>query len=60
MEQSLALATYLVPLIGYDRAAEIAEEAYRTGKTIREVALKSKLLTEQEVEKALAKNRDGE
>ena len=60
VEQSLALATYLVPMIGYDRAAQIAEEAYRTGKTIREVALKSKLLTVQEVEKALAKNRDGE
>jgi fumarate hydratase class II len=59
VEQSLALATYLVPMIGYDRAAQIAEEAYRTGNTIREVALKSTLLTVQEVEEALAKNHDG-
>ena len=29
IERSLALATYLVPLIGYDRASEIAKEAYR-------------------------------
>jgi fumarate hydratase class II len=55
VEQSLALATYLVPLIGYDQAARLAEEAFRTGKTIREVALKSKLLTPQEVEEALAR-----
>ena len=55
VEQSLALATYLVPLIGYDRAADIAKEAYRTGKTIREVALSSKLLTGKEIEEALSK-----
>ena len=37
-EKSLALVTALVPVIGYDRAAEIAKEAFRTGKTIRETA----------------------
>lgn len=58
VEQSLALATYLAPLVGYDRAARMAEEAYRTGKTIREIALESKLLTVEEVEKALAKTHD--
>ena len=52
IEQSLALATYLVPLIGYDRAAEIAKEAYRTGKTVREVALSKKELPAEEIEKA--------
>lgn len=38
VEQSLAMATALVPEIGYDKAAELAKEAYRTGRTIREVA----------------------
>lgn len=39
LEQSLALVTVLVPEIGYDLAADIAKEAYSTGKTIRQVAL---------------------
>jgi fumarate hydratase class II len=55
IEQSLALATYLVPLIGYDRAAEIAKEAHRTGKTVREVALSKKALPAEEIEKALSR-----
>jgi fumarate hydratase class II len=38
VEQSLALATALVPAIGYDRAAEIAKEAERTGESVRAVA----------------------
>ncbi len=43
VEQSLAMCTSLVPLIGYDRAAELAKEAHRTGRTIRELALERKL-----------------
>ncbi len=38
VERSLALATALAPAIGYDAAAEIAKEAHRTGRTVREVA----------------------
>ena len=38
IEQSLAMCTSLAPLIGYDRAAEIAREAYETGRTVRQVA----------------------
>ena len=53
IEQSLALATYLVPVIGYDRAAEIAREAHRTGKTVREVALKQEDLSREAIENAL-------
>lgn len=37
--KSLALATNLVPVLGYDRAAEIAGEAYASGRTIEEAAL---------------------
>ena len=39
IEQSLAMATFLVPAIGYDRAAVIAKEAYESGRNIREVAI---------------------
>ena len=46
IEQSLAMCTGLAPEIGYDAAAKIAKEAYRTGKTVREVASAQKVLPE--------------
>ena len=46
IEQSLALATGLVPHIGYDRAADIAKKAHETGKTIWEIARKEDVLPE--------------
>ena len=45
VERNLALATALVPVIGYERAAEIAKEAERTGKTVREVATERNVLS---------------
>jgi fumarate hydratase class II len=53
IEKSLALVTGLVPKIGYDRAAAVAKQAYETGKTIREVVLAEKILSEAEVDKYL-------
>ncbi|MBI5589498.1 MAG: class II fumarate hydratase [Deltaproteobacteria bacterium] len=38
VDKSLYMATILAPIIGYDKAAEIAKKAYETGKSIREVA----------------------
>jgi fumarate hydratase class II len=38
IERSLAMATPLALEIGYERAAALAKEAYRSGRTIREVA----------------------
>jgi fumarate hydratase class II len=38
VEQGLMLATALAPVIGYDEAAKLAKEAFRTGRTIRELA----------------------
>ncbi len=38
VEQSLAMCTALAPVIGYEKAAMIAKEAYRSGRTVREVA----------------------
>jgi fumarate hydratase class II len=48
VEKSLALATGLVPKIGYDRAAAVSKKAYESGQTIREVLLKDKILGEKE------------
>jgi len=53
LEQSLALATAFVPAIGYDRAAALAKEAYETGKTVRETALKCQVLPVKEVNRIL-------
>jgi fumarate hydratase class II len=39
VEQGLMLATALAPVIGYDDAASLAKEAFKSGKTIRELAL---------------------
>jgi fumarate hydratase class II len=38
VERGLMLATALAPEIGYDAAAALAKEAFRTGRTIRELA----------------------
>ena len=39
LERSLALVTALVPEIGYDRSAELAKQAHKTGRTLRDLAL---------------------
>ena len=38
VEQGLMLATALAPEIGYDAAAVLAKEAFKTGRTIRDLA----------------------
>ena len=53
IEGSLAMCTSLAPLIGYDKAAAIAKEAFRTGKTVRQVAKEQGALTDAELDKAL-------
>jgi fumarate hydratase class II len=39
LDRSLMIVTRLSPVIGYDKAAEIAKRAYHEGKTIREVII---------------------
>ena len=53
IEQSLAMCTSLAPIIGYDNAAAIAKEAYASGSTVREIALKKKVLSEEELDRVL-------
>lgn len=47
-EMSFALATALAPKIGYERAAEVAKKAHASGKSVREVALEMRVITEAE------------
>jgi fumarate hydratase class II len=53
VEESLAMCTALAPVIGYDRAAEIAKAAYASGRTVRAVALEMKILPEDELARLL-------
>jgi len=53
VERSLAMVTSLAPKIGYDRAAEIAKESFRTGRTVRELARERQVLPDEELERAL-------
>jgi fumarate hydratase, class II len=57
VEQSLMLATALVPRIGYDAAAELAKEAHRSGRTLREVARERAGLEERELDALLDPKR---
>lgn len=50
IEQSLALATYLVPALGYDAAAAIAREAHTTGQTIRKILMTKGIMAEDMVD----------
>jgi fumarate hydratase class II len=53
IEKSLAMCTALAPEIGYDAAAKIAKLAYRTGRTVREVAIREKVLPEERLQELL-------
>ena len=53
VEESLAMVTALVPAIGYDAAAEIAKEAWRTGKRVREICRERAILPPDELARLL-------
>jgi fumarate hydratase class II len=53
IEGSLAMCTSLAPIIGYDRAAAIAKEAFATGKTVRQIAREQKVLSDDELTRVL-------
>jgi fumarate hydratase class II len=53
VEFSMAMVTSLAPIIGYDRAAEIAKESAKTGKTVRTICMERHILPEAELALAL-------
>ena len=53
VEQSLAMVTSLNPHIGYERAAALAKEAFKTGKTIRQLVQEQKILPDDVLNEAL-------
>ncbi len=53
VEHSLSMVTSLAPIIGYDRAAQIAKESAASGKTIRELCTEQEILPAEELERVL-------
>jgi len=53
VEKDLASVTALVPAIGYDRSAELAKQALREDRPLREVVKAAGVLPDPEVDRAL-------
>ena len=53
METTVGIVTALNPIVGYDKATELANEAYKSGKGILEVVREKNVLTEQQIKDLL-------
>jgi aspartate ammonia-lyase len=53
METTVGIVTALNPVIGYDKATELANEAYKSGKGILEIIREKKILTEDQIKDLL-------
>jgi len=56
IEKSLAMVTGLVPHIGYEKAAAIAKKAFASGRTVRDIAMTEKVLSEDLLNQILDPN----
>ena len=54
LDKSVGIVTALLPHIGYEKSAELAREAYTTGKPIRQIILDRGILSEKELEHILS------
>jgi aspartate ammonia-lyase len=53
LEETVGIVTALNPVIGYEKATELAAEAYRTGKGLLEIIREKKILTEEQIKDLL-------
>ena len=53
LDNSLMLVTALNPVIGYDKAADIAKKAYTEGTTLKQAALALGYLDEAQFDEAV-------
>jgi len=53
METTVGIVTALNPVLGYDKATELAGEAYKSGKGILEIIREKKLLSEAQIKELL-------
>lgn len=57
VEKSLMMCTSLAPEIGYDKAAEVAKNAFKSGQTVREYVIEHKLIDEEILDRLLDASR---
>jgi aspartate ammonia-lyase len=53
MERTVGIVTALNPVLGYEKATELANEAYKSGKGILEIIRERKILTEAQIAELL-------
>jgi aspartate ammonia-lyase len=53
METTVGIVTALNPVLGYEKATELANEAYKSGKGILEIIREKHILTEQQIQELL-------
>jgi aspartate ammonia-lyase len=53
MEETVGIVTALNPVIGYEKATELAAEAYSSGKGLLEIIREKKILTEEQIKDLL-------
>lgn len=53
VENSVGIITAICPHVGYERAAVVAKEAIQTGANVRDLILRDKLLTEEQLDQIL-------
>jgi aspartate ammonia-lyase len=53
METTIGIVTALNPVLGYEKATELAAEAHKSGKGVLEVIREKKLLTEAQIKDLL-------
>ncbi len=53
MDTTVGIVTALNPVLGYEKATELAAEAYKTNKGILEIIREKKILTEQQIKELL-------
>ena len=53
VDRSLAICTVLVPILGYDKTAEISKKAFQKDKSIKEVLIEDKILKESKIDELL-------
>jgi len=53
METTVGIVTALNPVLGYEKATELANEAYKSGKGILEIIREKKILSEAQIKELL-------
>ena len=53
IQKNSILVTALVPVLGYDKAAEVAKEAMSQNKTIKEVLIEKNLISSEQIDELL-------